>query len=147
MLGAFIVSALLGTGLHLAAFTIPGIEFLISTSVLGIGLLLAFQKSLPLSLSLGLFILAGLLHGYAYGESIVGTGMPPLFAYLLGFSLVQLALALAVWGLVQKAFPGQGAGGELRKKGFSSIGWLVCGAGLALLFPQVIGLLLTKRYS
>lgn len=42
---------------------------------------------------------AGYLHGYAYGESIIGAEETPLIAYLLGFSLMQYALVLSV-GLV-----------------------------------------------
>jgi urease accessory protein len=44
---------------------------------------------------LGLFALAGLLHGYALGESIVGAEEAPLAAYLIGLALVQSAIALA----------------------------------------------------
>lgn len=35
-----------------------------------------------------------LFHGYAYREAIIGVGMMPLVAYLLGFSLIQYAIAM-----------------------------------------------------
>jgi len=144
LIADFIASALLGTGLHLAAVTIPAVEFLISVSVVAVGLLLALPRSLSFRLSLGLFTFAGLLHGYAYGEAIVGAGMPPLLAYLIGFSGVQMALALTVFAFVQKVFSGQVWEKILQLRGFSAVGWLVCGAGLALLFPQVLGFLLAS---
>jgi urease accessory protein len=128
----------------LAAVSIPGLEILISASVLAVGLLLALQKSLPVPLSFGLFALAGLLHGYAYGEAIVGAGMPPLLAYLMGFSLVQMALALAVFVGVKRVFSGQSSENTSQQQGVRAMGWLICGTGLALLFPQVIGLFLAR---
>jgi len=39
--------------------------------------------------------IAGLFHGYAYGESIIGAGMT--FAYLLGFTLIQYTVALVAF--------------------------------------------------
>ena len=41
------------------------------------------------------FSLAGIAHGYAYGESIVGAEPTPMIAYLAGFTLVQLAVMFA----------------------------------------------------
>ena len=43
---------------------------------------------------LGLFALAGLLHGYALGESIVGAEPAPLAAYLIGLAVIQSGIAL-----------------------------------------------------
>jgi urease accessory protein len=37
------------------------------------------------------------VHGYAYGESIVGAEPTPLVAYLAGFTLIQLAIVLAAF--------------------------------------------------
>ncbi len=36
---------------------------------------------------------AGIFHGYAYGEAIVGAETTALNAYLLGFSLIQLIIS------------------------------------------------------
>jgi len=46
---------------------------------------------------------SGVFHGYAYGESIVGAEMTPLWAYLLGLALVQLAIGLSTQSLFQIA--------------------------------------------
>ena len=37
----------------------------------------------------------GLVHGYAYAESIIGAETTPLVAYLAGFGTVQLIVCLA----------------------------------------------------
>ncbi|MDX2243476.1 MAG: HupE/UreJ family protein [Leptolyngbyaceae cyanobacterium bins.302] len=90
---AFVLAALGGTGLHLMSVSLPGAEFLIAASVLGFGILLALPQSPNLAVMIGLAALAGIFHGYAYGESIVGAETTPLVAYLTGFSLIQLGIA------------------------------------------------------
>jgi len=91
----FVAMTLLGTGLHLMRVDVAAVEVLVALSVLAAGALLATNRRQPLALLLPLAALAGLLHGYAYGESIVGAESTPLAAYLLGFGLVQFAIALA----------------------------------------------------
>lgn len=91
---AFVLAALGGTGLHLMGLDLPATEFMIAGSVLGFGILLALPQSPNLAVMIGLAALAGIFHGYAYGEAIVGAEMNPLMAYLAGFTVVQLAIAL-----------------------------------------------------
>ena len=92
---AFVIASLVGTGIHLLSWELPTAEPMISLSVLAFGvLLIARQLRLPIVMFLA--SAAGIFHGYAYGESIVGAEMTPLSAYLLGLALVQLATALAV---------------------------------------------------
>ena len=62
-----------------------------SLIVVGV-LLLRARPFLKTPAAVAFFALAGLAHGYAYGEAIVGAEQTPLVAYLVGFSLVQLAL-------------------------------------------------------
>jgi len=90
----FIIASLAGTGLHLLRLNLPGNEIIIACSVIVFGILLVAQKQLNLTWLIALATVAGLFHGYAYGESIVGAEMTPLFAYLLGFSIIQYAIAL-----------------------------------------------------
>lgn len=45
----------------------------------------------------GLAALAGIFHGYAYGEGIFGAETTPLVAYLIGFTLIQLLISLGVY--------------------------------------------------
>jgi urease accessory protein len=90
----FVLAALGGTGLHLMGLDLPASEFMTAGSVLGFGILLALPQSPNLAVMIGLAALAGIFHGYAYGESIVGAEMNPLIAYLAGFSVIQLAIAV-----------------------------------------------------
>ena len=92
---ALIVGALLGATLHLAGFALPGAEVGIALSVILIGGLLMARRRIGLPWLAGGLALAGVLHGYAYAESIFGAEAAPLAAYLIGFSLVQLGIAAA----------------------------------------------------
>lgn len=93
VIAAFIGATLVGTGLHLALVTIPGAEIVVTLSVLLFGGLIAIGARLPVAAWAGLFAVAGLFHGYAYGESIVGAEQSPLAAYILGFAVIQFAIA------------------------------------------------------
>ena len=92
-LGALAVGSLAGAALHLAGVEIPGGEAAVAISVIGVGVLLAARRELPLPGVLLAVGAAGALHGHAYAESIFGAEPAPLAAYLAGFSLIQLALA------------------------------------------------------
>lgn len=96
---SFLLAALGGTVLHLNLVDLPAVEIAIAGSVLIIGLLLWLRKMLPLGGAIAFGVLAGLFHGYAYGESIIGAEPSPLAAYLLGFTLIQAAIAFAAWWL------------------------------------------------
>jgi urease accessory protein len=91
---AFVVAALCGTALHLQNVNLPASEFFVAASVLVFGILLALPQSPNLAAMIGLGAIAGIFHGYAYGESIVGAPVNPLVAYLLGFTAIQLAIAV-----------------------------------------------------
>jgi len=95
---AFVAASLMGTGVHLLALDLPASQPMISLSVLLMGaLLVARRRSLPIVIVLA--SAAGIFHGYAYGESIVGAEMTPLSAYLLGLALVQLVIGLSTRSL------------------------------------------------
>jgi urease accessory protein len=90
----FVLAALVGTGIHLFSFDLPATEMAIAVSVITFGAMLVMPNKPNWLVLTGLGAIAGLFHGYAYGESIIGAGMTPLFAYLLGFTLIQYAVAL-----------------------------------------------------
>jgi urease accessory protein len=134
---AFVLSAMLGATGHLAGFDLPGVGLLISGSILLFGLLLVLKNRLSTLAVTGLSGLAGLLHGYAYGESIFGAETTPLLAYLIGFTVVQLAIALSAFWIgkviVSKTSNEQQSATKLR-----SAGLVICGMGLAFFGSQVI---------
>jgi urease accessory protein len=98
----FVAAALLGVGLHVGLVDLPAAELLIAVSLLVLGALLLAQRVLvPARALVILFALAGVAHGYAFGESIVGAEPAPLVAYLLGLGLVQTGIALVGWAGAQ----------------------------------------------
>ena len=132
----FVLAAMLGSSLHLLGMSLPWSEQLIALSVVAVGGILALRKSPHSGIVLGICAVAGVLHGYAYGESIFGAEPTPLAVYLVGFTLVQLFVAGIAYAaakiIVQKS-------GEktlvLRPAGF-----VIAGAGLALLGTQIVAM-------
>lgn len=92
---ALILGSLLGAALHLAGFSLPAGEAAVALSVILAGGLVISARRIALSWMVGGLAVAGVLHGHAYAESIFGAEPAPLFAYLVGFSLIQLGIAAA----------------------------------------------------
>lgn len=132
---AFVLAALGGTGLHLMEVTLPGAEWLIAASVVLSGLLLTVKDRFNPMLIAGLAAIAGVCHGYAYGEAIVGAETAPLTAYLVGFTTIQLVVAMSAFGVgraILNRAPQRSSATSLHPAG-----WVICGIGLALLAAQV----------
>lgn len=93
---AFVGASLLGVAVHLMELPVPAVEALVAVSVVLAGGLLASGRALPAAVWTVLAGAAGILHGYAYGEAIIGAEPTPLLAYLAGLGIVQVAMTLAV---------------------------------------------------
>lgn len=100
----FILTSLMGTGVHLLGIDLPLPEVVVSASVVLFGGLLAMRHQPKHVLVSALALVAGLFHGYAYGEAIVGAETSPLVAYMMGFGMVQLAIALGTYILGNALF-------------------------------------------
>lgn len=129
---AFVVAMMGGVMLHLHGTTVPAAELLVAATVLMLGAVLLRRPHLPVAAALGLFVLAGLVHGYALGESIFGAERSPLLAYLVGLAAIQSAVALAAMALARAAM----RAADVVKLRFVGAG--VAGVGLALLAQQLI---------
>jgi urease accessory protein len=92
---AFVAATVAGTVYHLGAADLPLAETVIALSVLLGGLAVLLKGSLPAVLLAFMFGAAGVYHGYAYGEAIIGAEASPLIAYLFGFSVIQYAIIVA----------------------------------------------------
>jgi urease accessory protein len=115
---AFVAATLGGTVLHLGAANIPMVETLIALSVLGGGLLVLTRNYLGAALLGGVFAISGVLHGYAYGESIVGAESAPILAYLVGLSVIQYAVVVGgVLGMEKLAARSEKARGLVARMG------------------------------
>lgn len=133
---SFILSAMVGTGLHLAKLTLPGVEFFVAGFILLFGLLLALRNNLNTTIVVGLGAIAGVCHGYAYGESIFGAEMSPLVAYLTGFTVIQLVVSLGAFGIGKVLLQDSK---QEPSNAFRSAGWVIFGIGLTFLTSQIVG--------
>lgn len=132
---AFVLAAMAGTGLHLTQLTLPAAEFVISGSVLLFGVLLAMKQRPNDWILTGLAAIVGLFHGYAYGEAIFGAEMTPLVAYLAGFTVIQLVVAIAAF-LLGKAVLKQATEQPALPLRFA--GCVICGIGIAFLSTLIM---------
>ncbi|MBK1632043.1 hypothetical protein CKO31_15110 [Thiohalocapsa halophila] len=89
---AFIGGTVAGTLIHVQALGIPAAELLVAASVLAGGALVVSGRKLGAGALALLLAGAGIFHGYAYGEAIIGADAPVLGSYLAGFALVQYAV-------------------------------------------------------
>ena len=83
-------------------------------------------------LSLALLAAAGLVHGYALAESIVGAEPAPLYAYFVGLVIVQSAVALGAMLVVREITIASGKVIAVRL-----IGAGIAGIGIAILAQQI----------
>jgi len=128
---SFVLAMMAGVAIHLQAVTVPAAEILVALSVIGLGAILLRHRDLPATGALLLFVLVGLIHGYALGESIFGAERTPLAAYLIGLAVIQSCVALGAMA-VARAFMRSDVV-RLRL-----IGAGIVGIGLAVLVQQLI---------
>jgi urease accessory protein len=131
----YVLAQVVGAAVHVKGATVPAAELVVALTVIGLGAVLTVQRMLPSSLILGLFLLAGLFHGYALAESIVGAEAAPLFAYFVGFAVIQTLIALAAMALTRVVAPPlAGQHVNLRLIGAGIVGFGIATA-LTQLFP------------
>ncbi len=121
----FIAMTLLGTGTHVAHMDIPLAEAGVAISLIVAGVMLFAPAGTSVSAMTLLAGVAGLFHGYAYGESVVGSEATPLVSYLIGFSLIQFLLAMG-------AYAGAKAYARNRPAQIASV-WRVMGGIVSML--------------
>jgi urease accessory protein len=90
-----------GVGLHLMRLDIPAAELLVALATLGLGFLIIARRW-SASIAPVLIVAAGLVHGYALGESIVGAEKTPLFAYLAGIFVIQSLVSATALTLTRR---------------------------------------------
>lgn len=96
MPAAFVAGTLGGTMLILASVTLPLAEVVITGSVMVAGGFAMRGKITDIRPAAALAAGAGLFHGWAYGQAVVGAEPTPIVAYLIGFGVVQMAIAMGV---------------------------------------------------
>jgi urease accessory protein len=88
----FMTTLVIGAAVATQWRSLPLVEAGIATSVLALGLLIALSLQLPITLSIVVTGLFGLLHGYAHGLALPASTSP--IAYALGFLFATAALHL-----------------------------------------------------
>ena len=128
---SFCLATALGTTIHLASVDLLVPELIIAISVLTMGIALALENQVNLGLITLLSAIAGIFHGYAYGEAIVGAEMTPLAAYLLGFVGIQLVISAIAFYF----------GTSITKKSSLCLrfsGFLIAGIGITFLSNNLL---------
>ena len=130
---AFVAATALGTVIHLQSIDLPLAELIISASVLVMGIFLAQKKQVNWVIITAIGAIAGIFHGYAYGESIIGAETTALGAYLLGFCSIQLVIS-AIAFYVARSIIKTPTSLWLRFAGFT-----ISGIGLAFVSNAILG--------
>ena len=131
---AFVAASGAGVLAHVAELNIPGAEALVAATVVVAGSLVAFGRGVGALPWLVLGVLAGLLHGYAFGEAIVGADRAVLGSYLLGLTIVSIAVAIGVMQFARAVLaPRADLERNLRTAGVvvGSVGLVMLATGLA----------------
>jgi len=133
IIAGFIAASSLGVLAHVIELNVPLVEPLVAVSVIVAGAALAIGVAATRGGWLLLAIIAGLFHGYAFGESIVGAERSVIGAYLIGLAIVEAAIG-AVAMIASRRL--------LVAAGQSTVGLRAAGGALAVLglFLLVIGL-------
>lgn len=90
----FIIGSVLGCLVHVLGYTIPWSELAIVLTLALAAAVVGMRTRAPIGALATAITLAGAVHGYAYGESIVGAERTPLVAYIVGFALIQYGIAV-----------------------------------------------------
>ena len=133
IVAAFIAASSVGVLAHIAELGVPLVEPLVATSVIVAGAAIAAGKAGVRGPWLVLAAMAGLLHGYAFGEAVVGAERNVVGAYLLGLALIQAALAGGAMLLTRRLFGETGGRAvPLRAAGaaLASLGVILLAGGL-----------------
>jgi urease accessory protein len=92
----FVAAMAAGVALHVGGVGFPATEIMVALSTLLAGFLLACGRAMPKVGWAALFAVAGLFHGYAFGESIYGAETSPLGAYLAGLIVIQSGFIIGI---------------------------------------------------
>ncbi len=131
--GSFVLAMMVGVALHLHGATVPSAEILVALSVIVLGAIMLRARHMPAGAALALFAAAGLVHGYALGESIYGAEATPLYAYLTGLTVIQSAIALGAMSVARMLMRRADDHSPLRLVGAG-----IAGIGLAVMVQQII---------
>ena len=129
----FVAGTVLGTLAILSGIALPMVEPMVVLSVLLVGVLAMMGRNVPAAAAGVVAAGAGMFHGWAYGEAVIGAEPTPIVAYIAGFGVTQMAIAIgamfaATWVMTAKSENTAGASLAPRFAGA-----MVAGVGLTYL--------------
>ena len=129
----FVGGTMLGCVLSACGLQVPPNEWLVPASALVLGGYMAAGRGESGRWHGAIFLAAGLLHGLAYAQSIIGSHNNSLLGYLIGFAVVQ---TLVAWAAMVAAY-GLWRGDRLYLNA-RVFGGVLAGVGLAALYQSGI---------
>jgi urease accessory protein len=124
----FVLGTVIGCVASAQGLQVPNVTMLIPISVAIAGAALALGRDRVGWMDPGFLALAGLLHGLAYAQSIIGGQNNSLAGYLIGFAVVQSIIALAAMWCAYTFWCGDRLYANARVAG-----GVIAGIGLTLL--------------
>ena len=134
----FVAGTVAGCLAVVQGFAVPSLPWYVAVSVALLGIALALGHRRLGQFEAALFAVAGFLHGAAYAQSIIGTGINSLTGYLLGFAIIQVVVALSAMVAAYWLWCGDKLYANARVVGgmVAGVGLTVMvQAGLAQMFP------------
>lgn len=130
LIAAFVAASLAGVLVHAGRLDIPLSEQVVALSAVAAGAMLAIGRegSGPIWLALG--AVAGLFHGYAFGEAIVGAERSVVGAYLVGITAIASIIAVTLMRLTPRLLAPSANVAPVRLR---AVGVVVACVGLAVL--------------
>jgi urease accessory protein len=133
---ALVAGTVAGCALHVVGYNLPAPELVIAATIALAAALVAMRARVPSAVLAGLLAVAGLFHGYAYGESIVGAEPTPLASYMVGFAVIQgcvaIGAALALRAVVGRDYLSEASAMRLTGAGLALVAAIAfAGAALA----------------
>ncbi len=98
----FVLGTVFGCFIHIQGWNLPWSEPAIALTVAAAAAIVGLRPRVSIGVLALLFGAAGLFHGYAYGESIVGAEPAPLAAYVVGFGVIQYCIAVGSGAAVRR---------------------------------------------
>lgn len=127
---AFVAGGFLGSLAHVGGIGFGPVEVLVALTVLAAGA--ALLRGVPDALLPAVFAVAGLFHGHAFAEAVIGAEPTPLVAYLAALALMQAAVGTAAMMVASRmAAAGHGATMQ-RAAGVAGVALGVVFLGLSL---------------
>ena len=89
----FLVGAIGGISIQINTFGFQMPDVALAATLILLAALLLYVREMLFPVIVPIFLVCGTLHGYAYGEGILGAEQGPIAAYLLGLMIIQYGIA------------------------------------------------------